>query len=47
MTAISLVGSDGDGTLLTVATLDAPERRLRQADKVMLAYDPARLTALR
>ena len=37
----------GDGTLLNVATLDAPERRLRQADKVMLAYDPARLTALR
>ena len=36
-----------DGTILNVAILDAPERRLHQADKVTLAYDPARLTVLR
>ena len=37
----------GNGTILNIAILDAPERRLRQTDKVTLAYDPARLTVLR
>jgi iron(III) transport system ATP-binding protein/putative spermidine/putrescine transport system ATP-binding protein len=33
-----------NGTLVRMATLDAPQRRVQPGDAVTLAYDPARLT---
>ena len=35
-----------DGTMLRMATLDAPQLGLATGDAVALAYDPARLTVL-
>ena len=35
-----------DGTVVRMASLDTPQRTLRPATSVTLAYDPARLTVV-